>query len=119
MVHCDDQVKLFKIQWVNLACPGEKFNTIIKCNLPAFTVGGIPDVVGSRACRIDIEIMVDSRLTDNVLEDSFGCRAPADVSKAYKADTVRGIRDRKSTRLNSSHVATSYAVFCLKKKKVS
>src|SRR5439155_25351105 len=26
-------------------------------------------------------------------------------------------QDRKSTRLNSSHVATSYAVFCLKKKK--
>src|SRR5207253_8818575 len=26
-------------------------------------------------------------------------------------------RDRKSTRLNSSHVATAYAVFCLKKKK--
>src|SRR5437870_6607003 len=27
-----------------------------------------------------------------------------------------GDRDRKSTRLNSSHVAISYAVFCLKKK---
>src|SRR5438067_4874827 len=27
------------------------------------------------------------------------------------------IRDRKSTRLNSSHVSISYAVFCLKKKK--
>src|SRR5690625_5435338 len=27
-------------------------------------------------------------------------------------------RDRKSTRLNSSHVAISYAVFCSKKKKV-
>src|SRR5690625_6600139 len=26
--------------------------------------------------------------------------------------------DRKSTRLNSSHVANSYAVFCLKKKKI-
>src|SRR5436190_22313663 len=26
--------------------------------------------------------------------------------------------DRKSTRLNSSHTVTSYAVFCLKKKKV-
>src|SRR5690349_22924086 len=26
-------------------------------------------------------------------------------------------RDRKSTRLNSSHVETSYAVFCLKKKR--
>src|SRR5215475_14980981 len=28
-----------------------------------------------------------------------------------------GPRDRKSTRLNSSHVKISYAVFCLKKKK--
>src|SRR5690625_5603148 len=29
----------------------------------------------------------------------------------------RARKDRKSTRLNSSHVAISYAVFCLKKKK--
>src|SRR5690606_41712407 len=29
----------------------------------------------------------------------------------------RGLIDRKSTRLNSSHVKISYAVFCLKKKK--
>src|SRR5207249_8924450 len=28
-----------------------------------------------------------------------------------------GAKDRKSTRLNSSHVSISYAVFCLKKKK--
>src|SRR5699024_12864006 len=28
-----------------------------------------------------------------------------------------GLQDRKSTRLNSSHVSISYAVFCLKKKK--
>src|SRR5437868_13133361 len=27
------------------------------------------------------------------------------------------VQDRKSTRLNSSHVSISYAVFCLKKKK--
>src|SRR2546426_8585940 len=27
-----------------------------------------------------------------------------------------GVRDRKSTRLNSSHLVISYAVFCLKKK---
>src|SRR5690606_40087250 len=32
---------------------------------------------------------------------------------------VRFRRDRKSTRLNSSHVKISYAVFCLKKKKQS
>src|SRR6266571_812745 len=29
------------------------------------------------------------------------------------------IADRKSTRLNSSHMSTSYAVFCLKKKKIT
>src|SRR5260221_9128488 len=29
----------------------------------------------------------------------------------------RGLVDRKSTRLNSSHTVISYAVFCLKKKK--
>src|SRR3712207_7561023 len=36
------------------------------------------------------------------------------------ADEVVGgiIRDRKSTRLNSSHANISYAVFCLKKKKI-
>src|SRR2546426_2485995 len=33
---------------------------------------------------------------------------------------TRGIQgDRKSTRLNSSHLVISYAVFCLKKKKIT
>src|SRR5690242_21191538 len=32
-------------------------------------------------------------------------------------DTMFGSTDRKSTRLNSSHMSISYAVFCLKKKK--
>src|SRR5690625_5567868 len=40
----------------------------------------------------------------------FGSRTPV---------TARTRLDRKSTRLNSSHVAISYAVFCLKKKTIS
>src|SRR5690349_11896331 len=32
-------------------------------------------------------------------------------------DAMMNVKDRKSTRLNSSHVEISYAVFCLKKKK--
>src|SRR5438309_3386713 len=42
---------------------------------------------------------------------------------ALRADRIRKLlpgrrgRDRKSTRLNSSHSSISYAVFCLKKKK--
>src|SRR5207249_8941548 len=38
-------------------------------------------------------------------------------SGLFDALLVRPLRDRKSTRLNSSHVSISYAVFCLKKKK--
>src|SRR5207249_10604562 len=43
----------------------------------------------------------------------------AAIEQARKAlDKLIGrVRDRKSTRLNSSHVSISYAVFCLKKKK--
>src|SRR5690625_5465958 len=41
----------------------------------------------------------------------------AKISKIKVKETVEASRtDRKSTRLNSSHVAISYAVFCLKKK---
>src|SRR5690625_6376049 len=39
------------------------------------------------------------------------------VTVADNGGSSGRIRDRKSTRLNSSHVAISYAVFCLKKKK--
>src|SRR2546426_7894944 len=42
-------------------------------------------------------------------------RAAADRSRDDRGRTRRG--DRKSTRLNSSHLVISYAVFCLKKKK--
>src|SRR5256885_8708549 len=35
---------------------------------------------------------------------------------ATKGFFMTGIEDRKSTRLNSSHLVISYAVFCLKKK---
>src|SRR5690625_6433532 len=37
--------------------------------------------------------------------------------KDFDIERIKGTGDRKSTRLNSSHVAISYAVFCLKKKK--
>src|SRR5262245_62873021 len=40
-----------------------------------------------------------------------------EVKRAAPLDGVLGRRDRKSTRLNSSHLGISYAVFCLKKKK--
>src|SRR5690349_23535350 len=40
-----------------------------------------------------------------------------DIERAHPCRGSCAARDRKSTRLNSSHVEISYAVFCLKKKK--
>src|SRR5437773_10296912 len=43
---------------------------------------------------------------------------PALRARVRGATPPRGVpEDRKSTRLNSSHITISYAVFCLKKKK--
>src|SRR5437588_12111734 len=46
-------------------------------------------------------------------------RLLADSTAAVRLvpDLSQAFRDRKSTRLNSSHTVISYAVFCLKKKK--
>src|SRR5438477_4733717 len=59
--------------------------------------------------------------------DQLGRRAPRPHGKKGNRRRVRrqcgerqseaGSQDRKSTRLNSSHMSISYAVFCLKKKK--
>src|SRR5256885_11075640 len=42
---------------------------------------------------------------------------PRPTPAGERADLRGPGRDRKSTRLNSSHLVISYAVFCLKKKK--
>src|SRR2546427_7895364 len=61
--------------------------------------------------------------TENLRGPTIG-RGPRDSSRAMRTpgtvwrDTGSWtLRDRKSTRLNSSHSQISYAVFCLKKKK--
>src|SRR5699024_11316105 len=70
---------------------------------------------------IDIYTIIDQL-------NSTGSCPSYSVRRATHKDTSKGsccpmavgnalLEDRKSTRLNSSHVSISYAVFCLKKKK--
>src|SRR5690606_40984645 len=68
-----------------------KINTHGRC--------GRPDQAG----RVSIERRRSKKNVMNSLTDFFSFTDPS-------------VRDRKSTRLNSSHVKNSYAVFCLKKK---
>src|SRR5580692_12582294 len=53
---------------------------------------------------------------NNRFTDAFTWRSREDLSIDTRTATEYGV-DRKSTRLNSSHSQSSYAVFCLKKKK--
>src|SRR5256885_10556419 len=57
-----------------------------------------------------------ARLEDNVKGCTLGVREidpHVDIFRSFGGE----VEDRKSTRLNSSHLVISYAVFCLKKKK--
>src|SRR5690625_1224768 len=70
---------------------------------PADTSVNSQDVIASPAARKRAREL-DIDLSEISPRDPLGRIRPEDVE------------DRKSTRLNSSHVANSYAVFCLKKK---
>src|SRR2546426_9242570 len=73
----------------------------------------------SIAHRVDRhrETDADVTLRPSVADDH---RVDADHLPAHvqqRTARVARVKDRKSTRLNSSHLVISYAVFCLKKKK--
>src|SRR2546422_8393717 len=68
-----------------------------------------------RACsRMVSERSLDTRSRVTIAAASSG---PSEAKGAIRMRSFDAHRDRKSTRLNSSHGYISYAVFCLKKKK--
>src|SRR5690606_10141157 len=78
---------------------------------------GKPASEAEPVCRQVYALTVENRRSGRRIERLDRCteievpRAVAEVEQAHP-----GLIDRKSTRLNSSHVKISYAVFCLKKK---
>src|SRR4051794_41831877 len=65
------------------------------------------ELLARLAGRDGLMLMLTDRVDDELLDAAGSSSSTRSVS----------IRDRKSTRLNSSHPSISYAVFCLKKKK--
>src|SRR5690625_6836916 len=55
-------------------------------------------------------------LIDSIISNQGGTIAALNTLASLVDEMSLMATDRKSTRLNSSHVAISYAVFCLKKK---
>src|SRR5438874_5740604 len=65
----------------------------------------------------DAKLLADPRISVVDGEDASIFIGDLLRYRVLQSVTTGGSEDRKSTRLNSSHVEISYAVFCLKKKK--
>src|SRR5436309_13979415 len=100
---------------VRRRCPPDRpsWSAMLYCFL--FCAGPAPTEFSTLSLHDALPILV------NVL----AARQSADVPNAKAGRSLNAVspfttgplsRDRKSTRLNSSHVKISYAVFCLKKK---
>src|SRR5689334_24508288 len=75
--------------------------------------GGLHIVSGRVVVEAEVDLGIIARRLRKDIFDLYGYNA---VVHVLSASGIRK-RDRKSTRLNSSHSSISYAVFCLKKKK--
>src|SRR5439155_8975590 len=91
----------------------DRFGNLRADAFQIFLVAGRASLAVGESVTIRRAVRV-SRADQNILgRDPLDCRARLVSQPRGEPEKV----DRKSTRLNSSHVAISYAVFCLKKKK--
>src|SRR5438105_10289040 len=80
-----------------------------------------PAITASYTLSLHDALPIYTRMGDGTLSDKTPGAERSDVyayDPRYPVPTYGG-SDRKSTRLNSSHEWISYAVFCLKKKKLN
>src|SRR5690625_6740639 len=87
--------------------PGWRIVRPCRCNVGVHPVG-LVDGVGVEESFAEQAEVTEVTVCDQHIVAVFS--SPIQCTARY------GVEDRKSTRLNSSHVAISYAVFCLKKK---
>src|SRR5262245_66618606 len=82
----------------------------------AILVGGLPLSLHDRSADLARTTAAMSGGWPSIGQDDALARGEGlDAHEPLAAG--QGVVDRKSTRLNSSHLGSSYAVFCLKKKK--
>src|SRR5256885_2361402 len=76
-------------------------------------VGVVALALGASLLSVTVKTMVAASAVDEIPAHESSSKE----KRHFAARHLRKNADRKSTRLNSSHLVISYAVFCLKKKK--
>src|SRR5699024_12263191 len=87
----------------------------------------MPDVVNeeyddAKETLEENQLKVNKKMmSSEEVEEGLVIKTDPEANRSVKEKSTVNVfvRDRKSTRLNSSHVSISYAVFCLKKKKTT
>src|SRR5690625_5688065 len=108
------------------------YRALLRPYLPSRLVGAVSLALTAATVGVLLERLVRGRLLEQIIERAEDANRlispdvprPTSPLRSGSPDTTQswpslGAPDRKSTRLNSSHVASSYAVFCLKKKKTT
>src|SRR5690606_39789332 len=78
------------------------------------SIGRVGDLLGRETRRRAAHVLLAPAV--NLHRTPVGGRTFEYFSEDPELSAALAVADRKSTRLNSSHVKISYAVFCLKKK---
>src|SRR5205807_8244278 len=83
----------------------------------SFAEASIPQLLSPSQLRQAVHYEADTFASVYLQNNGNGTFSSFALPTLAQIDTRKRVGDRKSTRLNSSHLVISYAVFCLKKKK--
>src|SRR5256885_13085585 len=95
---------------------GDWSSDVCSSDLQMFAAGELVAGLSSRA--VNGRLTSEQALRELLAGTSLEATRTHNGGFAIRRPAASGATDRKSTRLNSSHLVISYAVFCLKKKKI-
>src|SRR5699024_11740090 len=103
----------------NLMMTTKRYTLSLHDALPIYSRRLCKKVVG-RVCEMSAEkVTIQEKVATGLAQSKLILVGEHSVVHGQPAISIPfslvGVEDRKSTRLNSSHVSISYAVFCLKK----
>src|SRR5699024_11733716 len=98
---------------VKHANAGQK--TLLVSTDPAHNIGDIFQIlIGGKIKKVDSSLYA-LEIDPEIETTQYIQTVKEHIKGVVNAKMMEEVQDRKSTRLNSSHVSISYAVFCLKK----